>query len=115
MYIKQGSHSLCCGNVDILYDELKCSEILSVSQLPLMDGGFFSKVLGVKYSELVFEGGFIPSDKLRFEAFIGIVRAATVDLTADGVNYNGCTMVEYELSRKSDSDLYKYRIKFRRY
>ena len=115
MYRKNGVHRLVCTNKSIFYDRLSQSSVLSVWQLPLLNGGFYTKVLGTRYKELVFEGTIVPTERNRFDTFIETVSASAVTLSADNVQYIACTLISSEISFQPDSGFCKYKIVFRRY
>ncbi len=112
MYQKT-KHILICGNKGLLYDSITEKDELVIAQVPLISGGFYSKLVGQKWCEVTVEGRISKSDLEYYNDFVFLVKGNSVTLSSEDTTYNHSILVQSELAELPDSRLYKYQLKFR--
>ncbi|MBQ2580891.1 MAG: hypothetical protein II574_04610 [Ruminococcus sp.] len=114
MYKKSMTHSVLCGNAGLVFDSLKVKDEYSVVQLPLISGGFYTKIAGKKWTEIVMEGCISDSDRQRhYDSFIAAASSGEVSLIVDITSYSRCILIDQQLTALPDSRLERFIIRFR--
>ena len=113
MYKKAMAHSVACGNAGLVFDSLKVKNEYSVVQLPLIGGGFFTKIVGKKWTELVLEGNISEDDRSHYDSFIAAVSSGAVSLVVDITTYSRCILIDHQVTTPPDSRLDRFTIRFR--
>lgn len=115
MYGKVNGHTAVCSGRSLKFDSLETKNEYSAVQLPLMNGGFYTKLIGRKWTELVLGGLIDEQEKASVEQFITAAGGGTVSVTIDNTAYIGCVMISSSISALPDSRLCRFSLRFRRY
>ncbi len=113
MYQKYTSHALICGDKGIVFDKLNIKYDYSLVQIPMISGGFYSKLTGTKWCEITAQGVISESDIHHYDSFFSAVSGRVVTLTVDTTEYTNCVLVETELTALPDSRLKRFTFRFR--
>lgn len=113
MYKKYTSHALICGDSGIVFDKLNIKYDYSLVQLPMISGGFYSKLTGTKWCELTAQGVISIDDIHHYNSFFAAVRDRVVNMTVDTTEYRNCVLVETEITALPDSRLRQFTFRFR--
>ncbi len=113
MYKRFTHHILVCGEKGLLFDKISVKNELTLAQIPLISGGYYSKVIGTKWCEITVEGSISQDERQHYDRFIAAASGSPVELTADITTYYGCVLVENEVTSLPDSRIDRFRLKFR--
>lgn len=115
MYANTGGHTAVCSGSSLKFDSLETKNEYSLAQLALMNGGFYTKLIGKKWTELILGGLIDEAEKARYEQFAAAAGGGTVSLTIDSAAYSGCVLISSDIRSEPDSRLCRFSLKFRRY
>lgn len=113
MYKKAIAHAVACGSAGLVFDSLKVKNEYSVVQIPLISGGFYTKIVGKKWTEIVIEGNISEDDRRHYDSFIAAVDSGAVSLIVDITSYSRCILIDHQVTTLSDSRLDRFTIRFR--
>lgn len=113
MYQKHMAHAVSCGDHGIICDSIKVKHEYSLTQIPLISGGYYSKEIGKKWCELTIEASVSDSDRKYYDSFLKFVADGPVNLVADSEIYSKCVLVESSMTCVPDSRIYRFMMKFR--
>lgn len=113
MYKKYIRHVLVCNQTGILCDSITVKHEYALAQTPLISGGYYSKRIGKRWSELIVEGSISHSDIEHYDSFLEAVSDGPVTLIADITEYYNCVLVETSMTCLPDSSINRFTMKFR--